>query len=109
MVLPERRPRQRLFDGRVEKRLTTSVPAQLVSPSDARGRERTVTENVSAHGARIISERSWRPGEEVIVAPRGEFQQIGRVVYCVARPRGHFWLGVEFPDRSVKWGDDSRN
>jgi len=98
---------QRLFNGRIEKRLPASVAVHLVSPTDPRARERTVTENVSPHGTCIISERSWKPGEEVIVAPRGEFQQKGRVVYCVGNTRGRFCLGVEFPDRSVKWGDDS--
>ena len=97
---------QRLFDGRVEKRVTTSAAVHLVSPADPRAPERTITENISPHGTRVISERSWEPGEEVIVAPRGEFQRIGRVVYCVANARGRFLLGVEFPDRSVKWGDD---
>ncbi|PYT62266.1 MAG: hypothetical protein DMG46_01445 [Acidobacteria bacterium] len=85
----------------------TATLNHLVSPTDPRARERTVTENVSPHGTCIISERSWKPGEEVIVAPRGEFQQKGRVVYCVGNTRGRFCLGVEFPDRSVKWGDDS--
>ena len=100
------RPDHRLFDGRIEKRVTASAAVHLVSSADRAG-ERTITENISPHGTRIVSERSWEPGEEVIVAPRGEFPQIGRVVYCVANTRGRFLLGVEFPDRSVKWGDES--
>ena len=101
------RPGQRLFDGRLEKRLRTSTAVHLISPGDPRAHEPTVTENVSPHGTRVISERSWQPGEEVIFAPSGEFQRIGRVVYCLANTRGRFCLGVQFPDRSVKWGDDS--
>lgn len=97
----------RIFDGRVEKRVTTMAAVHLESPEDPRARERTITENISPHGTRIVSERSWEPGEEVIVAPRGEFRQKGRVVYCIANARGRFLLGVEFLDRSVKWGDDS--
>jgi hypothetical protein len=101
------RPDHRLFDGRVEKPVSTSAAVHLESPAEPRARARTITENISPHGARIVSERSWEPGEELIVAPKGEFQQKGRVVYCVANARGRFLLGVEFLDRSVKWGDDS--
>ena len=100
-----RRRNQRLFEGRLEKRLTTSVPVYLVSMGEPRARERTVTENVSPHGARVISKRSWRSGEEALIAPlTGEFPQVGTVVYSRRKNGGgRFCLGVEFPDRSVKW------
>jgi hypothetical protein len=103
------RPNQRLFDGRIEKRLTMSVSVYLASLSEPRARERTVTENVSPHGARVTSKRSWRSAEEVLIAPlTGEFPHVGRIVYCEAKTGGHFCLGVEFLDRSVKWGDYPR-
>src|SRR5260370_12012964 len=100
-----RRPNQRLFDGRLEKRLTMSVPVYLPSLGEHSARERTVTENVSPHGARVISKRSWRPGEEALIAPlTGEFPQVGTVVYSRRKNGGgRFCLGVEFLDRSVKW------
>src|SRR5256885_5705393 len=100
-----RRRNQRLFEGRLEKRLTMSVPVYLASLGEPRARERTVTENVSPHGARVISKRSWQSGEEAFVAPlTGEFPQVGRVVYSRHKNgAGRFCLGVEFLDRSVKW------
>jgi hypothetical protein len=104
----ERRKRQRLFEGRVEKRLATSVPVHLVSSSHAHVPERTFTENVSPHGARIISQRSWCSGEEAVIVPRGGFAQVGRVVYCGAQTSGRFCLGVEFRGLSIKWGEDPR-
>ena len=102
-----RRPNQRLFDGRLEKRLATSVPIYLASLADPRDRERTFTENVSPHGARVISKRSWRSGEKVLITPlTGDFPQVGKVIYCM--PVGErFCVGVEFPDRTVKWGEHS--
>jgi len=101
-----RRPNKRLFDGRVEKRVRTSVPVYLVSLEDSRTRERTLTENVSPHGVRVISKRSWRPGEESLITPlTGEFPQVGKVIYCLPKARDRFCLGVEFPDRTVKWGE----
>jgi len=55
-----------------------------------------------------MSERSWQPGEDVVVVPRGESPHTGKVIYCEAKTGGRFYLGVEFRGRSVKWGDDSR-
>src|SRR2546429_2430296 len=63
---------------RIEKRLPTSVPVYLASWGEPRVRERTVTENVSPHGARVVSRRSWRPGDGSLVTPlTGEFLQVG--------------------------------
>jgi hypothetical protein len=105
----QKNPRHRLFDGRIEKRLSMPVPIYLTAMTESHSHERTTTENVSPHGARAISKRSWRSGEEALVAPlTGEFPQVGRVVYCEARTGGRYCLGVEFPDRSVKWGDYAR-
>ena len=90
---------------RIEERFPTSVPVYLASWGEPRVRERTVTENVSPHGARVISKRSWRSGEEALIAPlTGEFPQIGTVVYSRRKNGGGcFCRGVEFLDRSVKW------
>jgi len=95
-----------LFDGRIEKRLPVPVPVYLASLREPRGREQTVTENVSPHGTRVTSKRPWRPGEEALIAPgTGEFPQVGRVVYCERKTEGRFCLGVEFLGRSVNWGE----
>lgn len=104
-----RRPGQRLFDGRIEKRLPVSVPFYLASLREPRARERTATENVSPHGARAISKRSWRADEEALIAPlTGEFPQVARVVYSRRKNGGgRFSLGLEFLDRTVKWDDHS--
>ena len=101
-----RRPNKRLFDGRVEKRVRTSVPVYLVSLEDSRTRERTLTENVSPHGVRVISKRSWRSGEESLITPlTGEFPQVGKVIYCLPEARDRFCLGMEFLDRAVDWSE----
>jgi len=103
-----RRPKQRLFDGRIEKRLPTSVPVYLASLDEPRARERALTENVSPHGARVISQRFWQSGEESLITPlTGEFRQVGRVIYCLPTAGDRFCLGVEFPDRIVKWREHS--
>src|SRR5437879_5353617 len=88
---------QKLFDGRIEKRLPVSVPVYLASLREPRSGELTTTENVSPHGARTTSKRFWRFGEQALIAPlTGEFTRLGRVVYCEIRIGGHFCLGLEF-------------
>ena len=102
------RPNTRLFDGRIEKRQSMSVPVYLGSLEDPRTPERTVTENVSPHGARMLTKRPWQPGEDSIVTPlSGEFPQLGRVIYCSPIVGHRFSLGMEFPDRAVNWSEYS--
>ena len=103
-----RRP-TRLFDSRTEKRQSMSVPVYLGALEDPRPPEHTVTENVSPHGARVLSKRPWQPGEESIVTPlSGEFSLIARVIYCLPGAGDRFCLGMEFPDRAVYWIGHSR-
>jgi len=95
--------------GRIEKRLPASVPVYLTGLREPRSGEQTTTENVSPHGARTISKRLWRAGEEALISVlTGEFPQAGRVVYCEQKTEGHFCLGLEFLTRSVNWENDSR-
>jgi hypothetical protein len=85
--------------GRFEKRLSASVPIYLASLEDPRTSERTRTENVSYHGARVISQRPWQSGTESIVTPMtGEAPRVGRVIYCLRRTGNRFSVGVEFQD-----------
>jgi len=103
-----RKPNKRILDHRIEKRLPTSVPVYLGSLEDPSTPERTFTENVSPHGARVLSKRSWQPGEEPLITPlNGECPQVGRVIYCLPKERNRFCLGIEFPDRAVRWSEHS--
>jgi hypothetical protein len=82
-----------------------SVPVYLTAMTETRSCERTTTENVSPHGARVISTRSWQSGQEALIAgPTGELPRVGRGVYSRSKNGGgRFCLGVEFRDRTVKW------
>ncbi len=73
----QRRANKRLFDGRIEKRLPTSVPVYLASIQSGEG--------------------------SLITLLTGGFPQVGRVIYCLPKVGDCFCLGVEFPDRTVKW------
>jgi len=97
-----KRPSERAFFCRIEKRLPTLVAVYLAALEQPRARERTITENVSPHGARVISKRSWRPGEESLITPiTGEISHVGRVIYCLPETTDRFCVGVEFPDRAL--------
>ena len=99
-----KRPDQRLF--RIEKRLPALIPVYLTSMEDRHARERTLTENVSPHGARVMSKRSWRPGEDSLITLSAEgFAQVAKVIYCLPRAGYQFCLGIEFPGRAVKWSE----
>src|SRR2546430_5141515 len=84
---------QKLFDGRIEKRVPASVPVYLASLKEPRSGEQTTTENISPHGARTISKRLWRAGETALVAPlSGGFTQVGREGYFGQKKEGGLFL-----------------
>ena len=55
--------RRVLFDGRIEKRVTATLPVQLATTKEPRVAERVFTRNVSPHGARVVTNRLWQPGD----------------------------------------------
>src|SRR5260370_7379692 len=57
------------FDARIEKRDPLPVQVYLASLEKPRTRERTITEDVSPHGARVVSSRYWPPGDVPRLTP----------------------------------------
>src|SRR5207245_4752843 len=101
-------PRRMLFDGRIEKRVPMTVKVYLVRTKEPHTSEKALTENVSPHGARVVTKQIWQPGEEPLITPlASDFPQQARVVYCHPRANGGFCVGVEFERCSVKWGDST--
>ncbi len=89
---------------RVEKRVPAEVPVYLASLREPRPAEKTRTENVSPHGARVVTKRPWQPNEEpLFTSPAGAVQLPVRVVYCRPMPNGFFRIGLEFRGNSVPW------
>jgi hypothetical protein len=93
------------LSGRLERRLPIIVIARLaqVDRASTHGEERTFTDNISAHGARIFSRHPWQPGDEVMVTPVNEETTCGNVVYCQRLADDRFGIGVKFQDRIVMW------
>jgi hypothetical protein len=69
-----------------------------------RARERTITEDVSPHGARVVSSRYWQPGDVPLLTPLiGRYPKHARVVYCVPQPNGGYCVGIKFDGPTFKW------
>jgi PilZ domain-containing protein len=93
------------LDGRTEKRAPMAMAMNLANAEDQLVTEKVLTENVSPHGARVVTKRRWQPGEQArLVRLTGESGLPARVVYCQRLRDGLFCLGLEFRARSVKWG-----
>jgi hypothetical protein len=97
-------PRLKSFDARIEKREPLPVQVYLASLDEPRARERTVTEDVSPHGARMLSSRRWKPGDVPLITPLiGQYPKHARVVYCDRQPNGSYCVGIEFQGPTIKW------
>src|SRR3989442_12746777 len=94
------------LDGRHEKRLPIAIVVRLASLNSLHrdGDEKTYTDNVSAHGARVVSSHAWQPGEEAQVTPLKYGQPAhGKVIYCRQFAIGHYFVGLNFPERPIHW------
>jgi hypothetical protein len=89
---------------RAERRIPMEIPVQIDGHRQAPGSESTFTENVSAHGARVVSVRRWEQGEPLVFASRtGEFRSPARVAYCQPLQGDGFAIGVEFLEPKGRW------
>jgi hypothetical protein len=89
----------------MERRLPIIVVVRLAKPESAGtdAEERTFTDNISPHGARIFSNHVWHPGEAVRVTPLQQEAACGKVVYCQKLPDDRYSIGLQFQDRPVTW------
>src|SRR5215469_6618988 len=91
--------------GRKEKRLPIMIPVNLapVWPESTEKHERTFTDNISAHGARVRATCPWQLGDEALISPvKGEQPMRGQVVYCQQLPNGTFFIGLRFANQ-IPW------
>jgi hypothetical protein len=89
----------------MERRLPIIVVVRLVGLESAGtdAEERTFTDNISLHGARIFSNRAWQPGEAVRVTPLQQEAACGKVVYCQKLMDDRYSIGLQFLDRPLTW------
>jgi hypothetical protein len=92
--------------GRKERRLPVLVVVNL-SPLDLvnrERRERTYTDNISAHGARVRSTYVWKLGDRAEITPlSGEPPVSGEVVYCQKLDNDRFFVGLKVRESRIPW------
>lgn len=98
-------PRKAAFlSHRTERRIPMEIPVVLAGHRQVPGTESTFTENVSGHGARVVSVRRWETDDQLTIVSRtGEFRSSARVAYCQALQGDGFAIGVEFLEPKGRW------
>jgi hypothetical protein len=92
--------------GRMEKRLPIMIVVSLTLAQEqpANGAELAYTENVSAHGARVISKHHWQAGEVAqVTCLKDETTIRGKVVYCQKLLDNRYCVGLNFNGHAVTW------
>jgi len=95
-----------ISSGRMEKRIPIAIVVRLTHAQEqhASEPELTYTDNVSAHGARVVSNHSWQIGEVAqVTSLKDEIAINGKVAYCQMLPDNRYFIGLNFQDRRVTW------
>jgi|SRR5215469_8411152 len=89
----------------MEKRVSIAIVVHLARAEDHTVvPELTYTDNISAHGACIISSRQWKPGEITEVTSLNDRITLrGRVAYCTKHEAGRYYVGLYFNEQEVTW------
>ncbi len=96
--------------GRLEKRIHIEVPLRLLMPRNPGDGEKTVTQNVSSRGVRVLTRRPLPPQEQLVATTAdGEVRMQARVVYCQGLPDGRFAVGLQFQEGYVNFQEGHVN
>jgi hypothetical protein len=96
----------RTLDGRMEKRIPIAIVVRLAQVQDqpANDAEAAYTDNISAHGACVISNRPWKLGQVMEVTSLKEQTALrGKVVRCQKQTDDRYAVGLAFRGRDVTW------
>lgn len=93
-----------MSNGRSEKRIARTVSVEVRLPDGPVQKERTLTENVSAHGARLFVKQRLKPGQAVLLAsPTEGVGCEAQIVYCQHIAENRFAVGLELRGRVEAW------
>lgn len=95
----------------MEKRVPIAIVVHLARAEDhtAERAELTFTDNISAHGACVVSSRRWKPGEMAeVTSLNDKIMLVGKVTYCQKREDDRYGVGLSFCDREVTWNPYAR-
>jgi hypothetical protein len=89
---------------RLDERLPLKIRVDLCCLDIRQRAQEGVTENVSAHGARVVSGRPWRKNQRLNVRSLpGDFRARARVVYCEPLARDEFAIGLQLLATVGNW------
>jgi hypothetical protein len=84
-------------EHRMEARIPTRVGLELSAPDEPPIYEITFTENVSFHGARVVTKRRRSPNDSVLVKlPQERLPSHARITYCQSLKEDEFAMGLQF-------------
>ena len=84
-------------EKRVEARIPTKVGLELSGPVEPLIYEISFTENVSGHGARVVTKTRWSPNDSVLVKlPQECLPSRARITYCQPLKGDEFAMGLQF-------------
>ena len=96
--------RRTLSNGRSERRIARTVSVEVCLQDEPKLNEWMLTENVSAHGARVFMERKLQPGQQVRISSSKEGVRLqARIVYCQRLSASSFAVGLELSSRVEPW------
>jgi hypothetical protein len=91
-------------EQRTEARIPTRVWLGLSGPDEPLIDEITCTENVSLHGARVVTKRRWSPNDSVLVKlPEDRLPARARISYCQPSKDDEFAMGLQFSLAIYDW------
>ena len=95
---------RKLEQRRMEARIPTRVGLELSGPDEPLIYEITFTENVSRHGARVVTKRCWSPNDSVLVKlPQECLSSRARITYCQPLKEDEFTMGLQFSSAVYDW------
>jgi len=93
-----------MSEVRKENRNPERLPVLISRMADPLLIEHASTENVSAHGMRVLTERAWKRDTHVIIqSSTNELWARGKVVYCQAFSDRTYAIGLELLARTGDW------
>ena len=91
-------------EQRKERRTSVEFDVELYGLDEAHIYEMAHTENVSRHGARVVTKTPWHPNDRVVVTlRRGDQRSRAKIAYCVALPGDVFAIGLKLSSAFDSW------
>lgn len=80
-----------------------AVRLECAESAGSDGPEKTYIDDISSHGARVITKHSWQVGDVATLTSLHEGPICGQVVYCQKLPDDRYAIGVRVLDRPIPW------